>query len=329
MRPIHLLAGAALALDLLGPAGAQAEIELRFGHGQPPHSDTHMAAEEFKRLVEEGSNGAITVSVYPSNQLGNNNQMVEGVRLGTIDLTSNGNPFYTAFLPELNILDLPFLFEDHEHVYRVVDGEIGRGLLDLLDDHRMKGLAFWEIGFRDITNSQRPIRAPEDMEGLKFRLTPNAAHLKAFELLGANPTPMAFSEVYMALQTGAIDGQENPVSIIYANRMNEVQDHLTLLGYAYTAQVFAMNRARFDSLSTEHQELVLDAAHQAALVQREDLVRRNAEYLEELKRQGMQVVEEVDIEAFRAAVYEPVVADYVAEFGSELVDRILALRDGS
>jgi TRAP-type transport system periplasmic protein len=327
MRPIHLLAGAALAFGLLGTGAAQAQIELRFGHAQPPHSDTNMAGEVFKRLVEEGSNGEITVQVYPSSQLGNNNQMVEGVRLGTIDLTANGNPFYTAFLPEMNVLDLPFLFEDYDHVYRVIDGEIGRGLLDKLEDHRIKGLAFWEIGFRDLTNSRCAIRTPADMQGLKFRIAPNPAHLKAFELLGANPTPMPFSEVYMALQTGAIDGQENPVPLIYANRLNEVQEHLTLLGHSYTAQVFAMNLARFNSLAPEHQELLLDAAHQAALAQREDLARRSAEFLEELKSQGMQVVEDPDVEAFRAIVYEPVVADYVAEFGSDLVDRILALRD--
>lgn len=311
---------------LIGGAGSAEALELRFGHAQPTSDTVHLAAEHFKKAVEDGTNGEINVTIHPGGALGGNRQMVEGVRLGTLDLTANGNPFWTAFAPRMNVLDLPYLFEDYDHVYRVLDGPVGRQLLEELEQHRVKGLAFWEIGFRSVTNSQRSIQTPSDLEGLKIRVTPNKAHVRAFQLLGANPVSMSFTEVYMALQTGAVDAQENPVTLIYTNRFNEVQKHLTLTRHAYTAQVFGMNLARFNSLSPEQQEIVVQAARSAAEFQRQRNRALEGDYLEKLKEAGMQIVDDVDTAPFREIVMETVKGDFVDEHGPELVEAVLQAR---
>src|SRR5919106_1432225 len=144
-----------------------------------------LATVFFADRLKELTNGEIEVTIHPAGELGSDPALLEGVRLGTIDFAQTGNPFYTRFQPRLNVLDLPYLFEDYEHVYSVIDGEIGTELLAGLEDDGMKGIAFWEIGFRKITNSVRPIRAPEDLRGLKICTTPNPAHVQAFELWGA------------------------------------------------------------------------------------------------------------------------------------------------
>lgn len=313
-------------LIAIGLAGtAEAQVELRFAHGQATTDITHIAAEHFKQLVEEGSNGEITVTVYPGGQLGNSKDMVQGVRLGTIDLTANGNPYFTAFAPKLNVLDLPYMFADYDHVYAVLDGEIGQELLTELEQHNLKGLAFWEIGFRHLTTADTPVRTPDDMEGLKIRTTPNEAHLKAFELLGANPVPMNFQDVYMALQTGTIDGQENPITQIHSARFNEVQNYVSLTGHAYTPLVFVMNLGKFESLTPEQQAVVEEAAREATITQREGLAQEQERRSAELAK-NMTIIDDVDVEAFRAVVQEPVKADYVEQYGPELVEAIEKLR---
>lgn len=322
----HVLSVGVAGLMALGLAGtADAATELRFAHGQATTDLTHIAAENFKQLVEEGSNGEITVTIYPGGQLGKSKDMVQGVRLGTIDLTANGNPYFTAFAPKLNVLDLPYMFANYDHVYEVLDGEIGQELMAELEQHNLKGLAFWEIGFRHLTTADTPVRTPDDMKGLKIRTTPNEAHLKAFELLGANPVPMNFQDVYMALQTGTIDGQENPITQIHSARFSEVQKYVSLTGHAYTPLVFVMNLAKFESLTPEQQALIQEAAHAAAVAQREGLAKEQERRSEELAK-TMTIIDDVDVEAFRAMVQEPVKADYVAQHGPELVDAIEKLR---
>jgi tripartite ATP-independent transporter DctP family solute receptor len=277
-------------------------------------------------LVAQATGGALRISIHPAGELGNDPAILEGVRLGTIDIGQTGNPFYTRFEPKLNALDIPFLFASHEHVYRVVDGEVGRGLLAELEKHRMKGLAFWEIGFRKITNSRRPIVTPADLQGLKIRTTPNPAHVEAFRLWGANPTPMAFTEVYLALETRAVDGQENPLNIIRSNRFHEVQRHLSFTDHAYTVSIVSMNLARFRALPEAQQKALVDAAREAAIYQRRLNREQEGQDLAAIKAAGVEVVERVDTEAFRRLALEPVKAAYVAQHGAALVDAILALR---
>ncbi|WP_246479727.1 TRAP transporter substrate-binding protein [Kaustia mangrovi] len=317
-----LIAAAATLAVMAASVGAQAQTTLRFAHTQPTSDTHHLAAERFAELVEERTDGEITISIHPAGELGNDPAILEGIRLGTIDIGQTGNPFYTRFEPKLNVLDLPFLFSDYEHVYQTIDGEIGQELLGELEKHGMKGLAFWEIGFRKLTNSKRAVKTPEDIKGLKIRTTPNPAHVQAFELLGAAPTPMAFTEVYLALETGTVDGQENPLNIIRSNQFQEVQSHLSFTDHAYTVSIVSMNLAKFDALPEDQQKILLDAAGEAAVYQRKLNREQASSDLEAIEAAGVEVVEDVDREAFKTMVYEPVKKTYVDRFGPEIVDQI-------
>jgi tripartite ATP-independent transporter DctP family solute receptor len=319
-----VLLGAALSVGVA--FGVAAQTTLRFAHTQPTSDTHHLAAMRMAELVAQATGGQLRISIHPAGELGNDPAILEGVRLGTIDIGQTGNPFYTRFEPKLNALDIPFLFASHEHVYRVVDGEVGARLLAELEKHRMKGLAFWEIGFRKITNSRRPIVTPADLQGLKIRTTPNPAHVEAFRLWGANPTPMAFTEVYLALETGAVDGQENPLNIIRSNRFHEVQRHLSFTDHAYTVSIVSMNLAKFRALPEAQQKALLDAAREAAAYQRRLNREQEGQDLATIKAAGVAVVEQVDTEAFRRLAFEPVKAAHVAQHGAALIDAILALR---
>jgi tripartite ATP-independent transporter DctP family solute receptor len=307
------------SIGLMQDAGAET---LRFAHTLSP-TDTHQkAAEYFAEKVKEKTGGTVEFTIHPAGELGKDPAILEGIRLGTIDAGLAGNPFYTRFEPTLNALDLPYLFSGYDHVYKVLDGKVGDDLLAGLDKHRMKGLGFWEIGFRNVTNSVRPIKTPEDLKGLKIRTTPNPAHVRAFELLSAIPTPMAFTEVYLALETGTVDGQENPVGTIKAMKFNEVQKYLSLTKHAYTPSIVAMNKARFDALAPEHQTAILEAAKEAAAYQRK--LNRDIEgaALEEMKKAGLEVMEDIDVAPFQKIVTDAVKKDYVDQHGSALVDAI-------
>lgn len=317
-----LIAAAAFAVG----ASATAETTLRFAHTQPTSDTHHAAALHFAERVAELTNNEITISVHPAGELGSDPAILEGLRLGTIDIGQTGNPFYTRFAPKLNVLDLPYLFDSYEHVYKVVDGEIGDGLLADLEQNRMKGLAFWEIGFRNITNSKRAIKTPEDLDGLKIRTTPNPAHIQAFEIWGASPTPMAFTEVYLALETGTVDGQENPVNIIRSNRFQEVQTHMSMTGHAYTVSIVSMNLAKFKGLTEDQQQALVTAAREAAVFQR-DLNRAQDESgIAEIRAAGVAVIEDIDTAPFRDAVFETVSQTYIDEHGDETVKAIDAAR---
>lgn len=323
------LTGTALALMigatwLSGPAAAA--TTLKFSHYGTLQDTVHAAAERFRDLVETGTGGEIEVEIHPNNELGNAPTVLQGIRLGTIDIGIVGNPYFTAFEPEMNVIDLPFLFDGPGHAYEVFDGEIGRAILDKLEQHGMKGLALWEIGFRNLTNNVRPIRTPGDLEGLKIRTTPNPAHIKAFELLGANPTPINFAELYMALQTGAVDGQENPAHHIYASRLHEVQKHLSLTGHAYTAAPLVMNLAKFNGLPEEQRNAIMEAALEAARFERAENASLNDEAIARMKEEGVEVVEDPDVAAFREIIADEVRKDYVAKHGSGMLDQIDALR---
>ena len=252
--------------------------------------------------------------------------MVEGVRLGTIDLALTGNPYFTSFLPQLNVLDLPYLFQDDKQVFAALDGDVGKELMSSMDPSGIHGLAFWEIGFRDITNNVRPIVEPADVKGLKIRTTPNPAHVLAFKTLGANPTPMAFPELYSALQTGTIDGQENPINHILASRFNEVQRYMSLTHHAYTAAPLVINEARWKGLTDDQRSAIETSALEAAAFERKINDDREADSLATMKKEGMQIEEHPDNAAFRAAVVDVTRKAYTDQFGDDLLKRIDALK---
>lgn len=325
MRTILVAVSAVVGLLLL-QGGAHAQVQLRFANTLAANDTHNEAARKMAQSVSEKSGGKLTLSIHPAGELGNDNALLEGIRLGTIDLGLTGNPFFTAFAPRLNVMDLPYLFRDADPAHKVMDGPIGQELLKDLEKNRMKGLAFWEIGFRHITTSNRSIRVPDDLKGVKIRTTPNPAHIEAFKILGANPVPMPYTELYLALQTGTVDGQENPITNIYANRLFEVQKHVSLTGHAYTASIVAMNLVKFNALPPDQQKILLDATHEAAIFQRELNAKLESENLEKIRKAGLEVIDKVDLAAFRKAVAAPVAKTYTDKFGTQLAERIEATR---
>lgn len=316
----------AAAVFLVPMAGAHAATTLNFAHTQPATDVQNIAAEHFAKLVDERSNGDLKIRVFPSGQLGSDTTLVSSVRGGQIDIVLTGNPYYTGLVGELNVLDLPFLFDSYAHAYAVLDGEIGQSLLAKLGEHDLKGLAFWEIGFRNLTNSRHPVKTAADIKGLKLRTTPNPAHIAAFKALGANPTPMPFTELFTALETRTVDGQENPISLIRSAKFYEVQKYLSLTAHAYTAAPLVMNKAKFESLSPEQQQILVEAAFDSAQFERQEAAKGLSGDLEFLKQQGMQIVEEPDRASMRDIVEGPVQATFEEKYGPELIEAIKAAR---
>lgn len=182
------------------------------------------------------------MSLFPDSTLGNAQTMISAVRGGTIDIEMSGSPNFSGLVSNLNVIDIPFIFKDKAHAYRVLDGEIGQGLMKELEDKGLKGLAFWEVGFRSITNSKHPIKTPDDVKGLKIRTNQNPMYVEAFKLLGANPVPMPLSELYTALETRAVDAQEHPIGIVWSTKLYEVQKYLSLTNHGYTPLLVVMNK---------------------------------------------------------------------------------------
>lgn len=315
-------AGAALAAPFIAnPAHAQA-VRLRFAHPHPESDSWEKAARLFAEQLKERTNGAVTVQVFGNGVLGSDQTIIASARSGTLDIALTGNPFFTGMAPKLNALDLPFLFRDRRHVTAVLDGEIGNSLRAELEPHGLHVLGFWDIGFRNVTNSRRAVNGPADLRGLKIRTTPNPAHIKTFQLLGANPAPMPFTELFTALETRAVDGQENPTTLIRNARFWEVQKHLSLTRHAYTTGILAMSRRRFDALPAGQQEAVMAVAAAITPQQRQMNESADAEALADLKGHGMAVVETPDRDAMAALVAEPVRREFTERFGSALPDAI-------
>ncbi len=297
-----------------------AEYTISLGHGTLEKHPTHFGVMRFKELVEERTNGDITVNLFPNRQLGEERELVEGLQMGTVDMAVVSTGPLGGFVPEINVLDLPFLFKNNTHAYGVFDGPIGEELLGKFEDVGIVGAAIWENGWRNVT-SNKPIESPADLEGVKIRTMENEIHMAAFEKLGASPVPMVWGEVYTSLQQGVIDAQENPVTIIYVNNLWEVQDYVQMTGHVYGPHVFLMSQLTLDSLPDEYQEIVLNTAREVSTYQRMMSAKLEAEQKEMLIENGMNILD-VDKEPFQKAVMS-VLDQYKDRFGS-YIDRILA-----
>ncbi|AET16770.1 TRAP dicarboxylate transporter, DctP subunit [Pasteurella multocida 36950] len=251
--------------------------------------------------------------------------MISAVRGGTIDLEMSGSPNFSGLVPKLNVIDIPFIFQNREHAYAVLDGEIGQGLLKELEAQGLKGLAFWEVGFRSFTNSKHPVKTPDDIKGLKVRTNQNPMYIQAFSILGANPVPMPLSELYTALETRAVDAQEHPVGIVWSAKLYEVQKHLSLTNHGYTPLIVVMNKAKFDGLSPALQSAILEAAKEAGAYQRKLNLDNEKGIIEKMQKAGIQVIETVDTKPFKAAIESEVRKAFIEKNGDDLVKQIDAL----
>jgi tripartite ATP-independent transporter DctP family solute receptor len=305
-----------------GVAALAQETRLRLAHTQPESDSQHVALVRFAQLVRERTRGQVRIEVFHSGQLGNDGAIIAATRGAVIDLSLTGNPFFAGINPKQSALDLPGIIRSFGHAYNVLDGPVGNEIRLDLEQYGLKALGFLEIGFRNLTNSRRPVIKLEDMAGLKIRTTPNPAHLKAFQLVGVNPVPMAYTEVYTALETRTVDGQENPITLIYSAKFYEVQKHLTLTQHAYTAAPFVMNLKKFQSLSPAAQNAMETSATEVIREQRAANRKIEEGDLTKLRAAGMQVVTDFPRAEFRNKVYGPVKEDYVAKFGDKLIEAI-------
>ncbi|MDR7126686.1 DctP family TRAP transporter solute-binding subunit [Pseudotabrizicola sp. 4114] len=318
-----LAAGAALAI-CAGTAQAQT---FRFAAEAPATDSQVKAAEHMNELLAEKSGGTLDLRIFAGGTLGNAQAVITGTRGNTVDMFVTGSSNLSGLKAEMGMLDIPFLFQDGDHAYRTLDGEVGRALLDQLDDVGLKGLAFWENGWRQITTKDRIVAKPEDLAGMKIRTTGAPVHIKAFELLGANPVPMPIGELYTALEMGTVTAQEHPLGVFMSAKFFEVQDNITLSRHAYSPLVVAMSKAKFDALAPEQQQMLIDAAVETAAFQRQLNSDALAGQVAELRAMGKTVSEDFDQTPFVAAT-APVREGFIAEFGgADKLEAIDALRD--
>jgi tripartite ATP-independent transporter DctP family solute receptor len=281
---------------------ASAETVIKLGNVQPPAMIVQKGLQRFADLVAERTGGELKVEIFPASQLGTEQEILEGVQLGTIHMFEGSAGAAGRFLPALEAFAHPFLWRDLDHMLAVARGEIGQELSQrLIDEHGMRILDMgWLFGQRHLTTASTPVYTPEDMKGLKIRVQPTTIYLEMIKAMGANPTPIDWKEVYLSLQTGVVDGQENPVGVIYSAKLYEVQDYLMLTGHITQNQVVIINEPFFQSLAPEHQRVLREAIIEAGDYQNALIEQGAAEDLEKLTAAGMTVVEP-DIEAFRAA----------------------------
>lgn len=312
------------ALATLLTGAVQAQQNVTIGHTQSATSHYGVGAEAFFDTLEELSDGEWTGEQAAAGALGGERDMIEGLQIGSLDLVISSTGPLGNFVPETYALDLPFLFRDYEHARKTLDGEIGQELLDKIGENNLVGLAWSENGFRHVTNSQHSVETPEDLEGLKLRTMENQVHMQAFEEMGAEPTPMAFPELFTALQQGVVDGQENPVTVISAANFWEVQDYASLTGHVYSPSVILASPILWDGLSNEEKGWFREAAAASAEATRQEVSRLEQEGIDLMRENGMEVVTEIDKEPFAERAREAY-GIYTNEYGSEMVERIQAV----
>ncbi len=300
-------------------------VSLRLAHVVNEEDGFHLAAERFRDLVDERTGGKISVEIVPNAQLGDERTLLEGMQIGSIDMGVITNGPVSNFLEDIAVFELPFLFPSREAAYEVLDGEVGQELLDRLEEVNLKGLAYAERGFRNLTNSQTPVATPADMEGLRIRVMENPVYIDTFRALGANAVPMAWTEALTAMQQDTIDGQENPVNVVHSFGLDETQDYMTMTRHTYAPALFVMGMPAWNKVPEEAHEVLVQSARDAAAFEREENARMEAEQLAELEERGMEIDTDPDLAAFREQV-APVYEEYGERFGDYL-DRIRAQID--
>jgi len=278
------------AVALTGLAQAQ-ERSFKFALQNPKGHPLEVGATKFAELVAAKSGGKMKVTVFPGGTLGGDAANVSALQGGTIEFVMLNSGILASQVKDFEVFDFPFLFANAKEADAVVDGPFGQKLHAKLADKGIIGLAYTELGFRNITNGKRPINKVEDLAGLKLRVIPNAINVDWVKAVGANPTPLAFPEVYAALEQGAIDGQENPLSVILANKFFEVQKNLAITNHQYNPQSLIFSKKAWDTLSPADQKILQDAAAEAARFQRQTNRDAAAGQLDALKKAGMQVTE--------------------------------------
>jgi len=309
----------ALAMLPVAPAVAQETMKMNISVSQNSHYG--VAVDTFAKEVEQRTSGRYKIQNFYSGALGAERESIEAVQLGTLDLTMTSTGPIPNFVPEVAILDIPFLFKDYGQARRTLDGPIGQDMLAKFPAKGLIALAWGENGFRHMTNNKRSVNAPDDLKGLKMRTMENPVHMQAYKAFGIIPTPMAFTEVFTALQQGTVDGQENPLSVISAAKFDQVQKYITLTGHVYSPALILMNKGKWDKLSAADKQAFSEAAKEAVKANRARIDEDERRVVAELKAHGMTVVEVVDKSKFQTAL-EPTFVEFGKKFGQDNIDKI-------
>jgi tripartite ATP-independent transporter DctP family solute receptor len=293
------LIGAFLLGFCLSPANAQ--LTLRFGHYAEETHPGHLAAKQFAAKVAERTKGQIKINIYPANVLGSPPEQCEQVRLGALDLNLPTQGALDKYIKAFSVVMLPFIYDDYDHVHRVLDGPSFQWLAPLAEKEGFIVLANWEWGFRNLTNNKRPINKPDDVKGLKIRTPPEIQLQAAMEALGAVVTKIAFPEVYMALAQGVVDGQENPIPVIYHNKFYEVQKYLALTRHVYNNMVHVVSTKTWAKLTPEQRQIFREESKKAGDFMRQAIMSEEESLIAKMEKAGLKVTRP-DLAPFRAAM---------------------------
>lgn len=305
-----------------GDAGSEdVTYELKFGHIYAPGHPYSNAADKIAELVTERSEGKVNVVIYGAGQLGSEKDLADGIVAGTVDVAYVGPGELGKRFAPISVFDAPFIFDGPEHGNKVVNGEIGQRLYQQMSDEiGITALGSMYYGTRYVTTKDFPVSSPADLEGKKLRAPDMPLPTAVVRGMGAQPTPMAFAEVYLALQQGVVDGQENPIPTIYTNKFYEVQDYISLTGHTVAFTPVIMSNEKFDSIPEEYQQIIKDAVQEVIPMEIEETLTFEIEKLEEMKNNGMNVIEP-DKAAFIEAAKE-IVAEFEEQWGAGLYEEI-------
>ena len=302
------------------PAAAPSQPQvktIKLAHVVNEKDPYHITCLKFKEVVETKSQGKIKVDIFPNASLGDERALIEGMQMGTVQAGVITNGPIGNFLPELAVFEMPFLFASEAEAYKVLDGPVGQKMLAKFETINLKGLAFAERGFRNLTNSKRPVRTPADAAGLKIRVMENPVFIDTFKALGVYAVPMAWTEALTALQQKTIDGQENPVNVAFAFKLQETQKYFSMTKHTYSPATIVMSKKFFDSFDKPSQDILLAAAKESAQYVRKWGADQMTEQFKAIKAGGMEIITDIDTKAFQAAV-KPVYEKYGPKFGTWL-----------
>lgn len=323
MKGRVFFSAALAALMCLALALPAAAVELKFGHYAAETHPGHKASVMFADAVAKRTNGAVTIKIYPANQLGSPPEVLEQNKLGAIDMSLPTQGALDKYVRAFSVVMLPFVYDSPQHCWRVLDGPFMKWVGPKLEEQNLVFLSNWEWGFRNVTNNKRPVMTPDDMKGLKMRTPPELQLQAAMEACGAVVTKIAFPELYMALKQGVVDGQENPLAVIYHFKLYEVQKNLALTRHVYNSMVHVMSKRSWDKLTPEQQKIVKEESKKAGQWMRDEMLKEEKGLIDKLKAKGMKVTEP-DIAAFRKAM-GPAYKRIGEYAGQENVDKFMKM----
>ena len=317
---VTLIAGTFLVVS---SAMAQfADRNIKFTNGVNEDHPVGVGVKKMQEVLAAKTGGKMKITAFWGGAAGGDLPATQALRAGTQEMVCTSSSPLVGIIKELGVFDLPFLFANEKEADAVLDGAAGRYFNAKLEAAGLVNLAYWENGWRAFTNNKRPVNKPEDLKGLKIRSTPNPYHIQAFKLLGMNPSPMPIAELYTALETGTFDAQEHPINVTWSSKFYEVQKHLTVSNHVYSPLIVAMNKGKFDSLPANYQTIVVEAAREAAKYQRSLNASNAGKVVADLKKSGMQVIENVDMAPFQKIVSAEIAKTFGEKNGPALLQAI-------